>query len=73
VKHTGHRIYLNGDVVVIELDDDEEALVWLNYNKVMRFGCALILDGVVKYNGYYGSEQEVLDALSAWQKRQIVV
>lgn len=50
------RIYNNGDRVVRRLDPSEVERQ-LSYDKVMRFGCALFVDGKCEATGYLDKER----------------
>lgn len=50
------RIYNNGDYVINNVHpDDIEGHI--EYNCTMRFGCALVVDGVIKNKGYLNEER----------------
>jgi len=48
---TVRRVYLNGDSVKEEVGAYLQD--WINYNRLYRPGCALLVDGVVVELGYY--------------------
>lgn len=51
------RAYLNPDVPIVRIDLDESELdEWLDYNRVMRFGNALFVNGTCVQNGYLDNE-----------------
>jgi hypothetical protein len=53
-----YRVYKNGsrsELVVLDTLQEVEALV--AYNKVMRFGCAQLVDGECVYKGYLSEEE----------------
>lgn len=54
VKQRVVRIYNNGMRVAEDVTDPAD---WLEYNSVMRFGCALFVDGACKHYGYLGQER----------------
>lgn len=45
------RIYNNGDYVINNVRP-EHIDDHINYNTIFRFGCALVIDDVIKNNGY---------------------
>lgn len=48
------RVYNNGDIVRTNEADVE---AWVKYNETYRFGCALFVDGVCRYEGYLNHER----------------
>ena len=48
---TVRRVYLSGDSVKEEAGTRLQD--WINYNRLYRPGCALLIDGVVVELGYY--------------------
>lgn len=63
--HTTIGVYLNGDYKTNGVHE-EHLEDHINYNKTMRPGRALIVDGVIVYLGYY--DQESLEALMVNKK-----
>lgn len=61
------RVYSNGDRVVHHLEPNEVERQ-LSYDKVMRFGCALFVDGKCEATGYL--DEERCEALSKELTRQ---
>ncbi len=51
------RVYNNSDEVHKTYFSLEEMEAWLDYNRKWRFGCALFVDGVCKYQGYLCKER----------------
>ncbi len=66
--HVCTRICSNGDARrELRLTDNVER--WYDYNSTMRFGQALIVDGVIRYKGYLTEDQLIkyqADAKNAW-------
>ena len=59
--HTTVGVYLNGDYKTNGVES-ENLESHINYNKVYRFGRALLVDGKVVHLGYYKeSEREMLE------------
>ncbi len=50
------RVYNNGDQVVLDIPDDEVE-EWVEGNKLLRWGCALFVNGVCRAVGYLGDER----------------
>ena len=54
--HTTVGVYNNGDMVVNGVSA-EDLVSHIEYNKTMRFGRALFVDGVIHNVGYLGEER----------------
>ena len=62
MSHKYFRVYKDGSKSqTIEFEDDEDGREELEetieYNRVMRFGCAQFVDGKCVYNGYLTDEE----------------
>ncbi len=55
--HKSLRIYNNGDMVR-QLINPEDIKNHIEYNRVYRPGCMLIIDGAVTQSGYISKERE---------------
>jgi len=54
--HRCRRVYRNGDTV-LDLRSAEDVPRWLEANKEFRWGCALLIDGILKARGYYREDE----------------
>ncbi len=51
------RVYANKDRNCVVRETFQEATDWLRYNKDMRPGCALFVDGINEQHGYLSEEE----------------
>lgn len=68
MTHHYFRVYPNGDRAKALQLSTKEKYELVEYNKVMRFGCAQFVDGKCVYEGHVS--KEIIEAVEAAEKEK---